>query len=350
MGQILAVAEREALLARHWLERDGRVKDRIKAVLLRDNGLTYNEIARVLFLSEEGVRKQIDDYLSRNAKLKPENGGSSERLSAEQASKLEAHLEETLYLRTCDIVEYVKKTFGIDYSVGGLTKWLHQHGFSYHKPVGVPAKADGDAQKAWIAWYEAFKTSRGFNEKILFMDGVHPSHAVRFTSGWIRKGERRDIPTNGSQRRLNVLGALDLEDMAIYTQDYDAINAEAIIIFLTYLLAIHSGYVVHIILDRARYHTCAAVEAWIAENPRLQLHFLPPYSPHLNTIERVWKLMHEHTVNNTYSPPSSSSPKKSKPSSQKPSQIRRTSGSIGSPTTSRRDMHPAFPTLEERGV
>jgi transposase len=33
-----------------------------------------------------------------------------------------------------------------------------------------------------------------------------------------------------------------------------------------------------------------------------KLHFLPAYSPNLNTIERVWKIMHEHTVNNAYAP------------------------------------------------
>ena len=114
----------------------------------------------------------------------------------------------------------------VAYSVRGLTKWLKQHGFTYHKPVGVPAKADGEAQKAWIVWYEKFKKSLQDNEKILFMDGVHPTHAVRFACGSIKKGGRMEIPTNGSQRRLNILGALDLEDMAIHTQEYETINAE----------------------------------------------------------------------------------------------------------------------------
>ena len=52
------------------------------------------------------------------------------------------------------------------------------------------------------------------------MDGVRPTHAVRFACCWIKKGGRMEIPTNGSQRRLNILGALDLEDMAIHTQEY----------------------------------------------------------------------------------------------------------------------------------
>jgi len=180
-------------------ELDGRVRDRIKAVLLRDDGMSYGDIARVLFLSNEGVRLQIEDYLRQSGKLQPKNGGSQPRLTDEQAKQLEAHLDETLYTRTRDIVAYVKQTFGVAYSVRGLTKWLRQHGFTYHKPVGVPAKADGEAQKAWIVWYEELENSLRDNEKLLFMDGVHPTHAVRFACGWIRKGGRMEIPIKAAK-------------------------------------------------------------------------------------------------------------------------------------------------------
>jgi len=302
MGTILDANERSELLARHRRERDGRIKDRIKAVLLRDDGLSYGEIARVLFLTDEGVRQQVEDYLKENGKLAPENGGSVARLTDEDAQKLEAHLNERLYVRTCDIVEYVFKTFGVSYSVRGMTKWLKQHGFTYHKPVGVPAKADGEAQKAWITWYEKLKNSLRDNEKILFLDGVHPTHAVRFACGWIKKGVRKEIPTNGSQKRMNIFGALDLADMKIHKQEYATLDTEALINFLKYLLASLPGFVLHIILDQAGYHTNPAVAAWLAQQPRIRLHFLPAYSPNLNVIERLWKILHEHTVNNVYSP------------------------------------------------
>ncbi len=101
---------------------------------------------------------------------------------------------------------------------------------------------------------------------------------------------------------MNILGALDLADMAVHTQTYETIDADAIIAFFITLLSALPGITLNIILDRARYHTCAAVEARAAENPRIKLHFLPAYSPNLNTIERLWKIMHEHTVNNVFSP------------------------------------------------
>jgi len=61
MGTILNAEERKELLVSHTRARDGRVKDRIKAVLLRDDGMSYSEIARVLFLSDETGRQQIED-------------------------------------------------------------------------------------------------------------------------------------------------------------------------------------------------------------------------------------------------------------------------------------------------
>jgi hypothetical protein len=69
MGTILNAEVRKDLLVRHRGERDGRVRDRIEAVLLRDGGISYGEIARVLFLSDEGVRQQIEDYLRQNGKF-----------------------------------------------------------------------------------------------------------------------------------------------------------------------------------------------------------------------------------------------------------------------------------------
>ena len=132
------------------------------------------------------------------------------------------------------------------------------------------------------------------------MDGVHPSHAVRFMRGWIRKGVRKEIPTNASQKRLNILGALNLESMTLHRREYDTLNAENVIAFLTFLLAAMPRGLLHVILDRGRYQHCEAVWAFARENPRLRLHYLPPYSPNINAIEPAWKIMHEHTTNNRY--------------------------------------------------
>ena len=87
--------------------------------------------------------------------------------------------------------------------------------------VGFLVVADDVIQ--FVQDYEKLKKTLLDDDHIVFMDGVHPTHAVRFTRGWIKKGVRREIPTNGSQKRLNILGALDLEKMTLKSQVYDTI-------------------------------------------------------------------------------------------------------------------------------
>ena len=298
---IISPEVREQLLKQHRKERDGRIKDRIKAVILRDDDWSLEAIAEALLISHEGVRQHLLDYAA-SGKLKPENGGSEGLLNEVQTSELLVHLDTQVYVKVSEICAYVHTKYGTRYSVRGMTDWLKRHGFTFHQPCGIPAKADAQAQKAFVAEYENIKKTLGPDDQIMFMDGVHPSHAVRFVRGWIRKGVKREIPTNASQKRINILGALNLEKMTLHRQEYETLNADAVVAFLTFLLASMPRGLLHIILDRGRYQHCAAVWAFAAVNPRLKLHYLPPYSPNINAIEPAWKIMHEHTTNNRYHP------------------------------------------------
>lgn len=300
-GTLLTSEVRTQLLFQHKRERDGRVKDRIKAVILRDDDWSLCAIAEALLISEEGVRLHLKDYAA-TGKLKPENGGSDGFLSQTQSAALVAHIEQHLYVKASQVVAHVHEAYGIRYSVRGMTDWLKRHDFTFHQPCGTPAKADANAQQAFVAHYEALKAGLGDEEQIVFLDGVHPTHAVRFMRGWIRRGQRREIPTNGSQKRMNILGALNLETMKLYSREYPTLNAENAVDFLLFLLARMPRGTLHVILDRGRYLHCEAIWALAAKNPRLQLHYLPSYSPNLNAIERLWKIMHEHTTNNRYYP------------------------------------------------
>src|SRR5271170_3855858 len=101
-GTILSPEDRKRLLNQHKKERDGRIKDRIKAVLLRDDDWSLRAIAEALFLTEEGVRQHLLDYAA-SGKLKPDNGGSEGFLNEVQTAGLLAHLDDHLYVKACDI-------------------------------------------------------------------------------------------------------------------------------------------------------------------------------------------------------------------------------------------------------
>ena len=89
----LTAKERQNLIQRHRKESDKQVCDRIKAVLVYDDGYSHSEIAKILLLGDETIRRHIEDYLNKK-KLKPENGGSESQLNDSESQKLFAHLSE----------------------------------------------------------------------------------------------------------------------------------------------------------------------------------------------------------------------------------------------------------------
>jgi transposase len=291
--------ERAELKAQHKLERDGRIRDRIKAVLLYDKEWTCTEIAEALLLTEGAIRKHISEYQF-TKKLKPKSGGSQERMSLWQSDRLKKHLEEHVYLYVKDITFYLKSLWDVTYSIAGLTHWLKRNGFSYKKPCLVPGKADSEKQKEWLAGYEKLKETLPLTETICFIDGVHPTHNVQLAYGWIKKGISKEIRANSGRARINLAGSIDILSHKVVIQEDKTLNAEATIRFFKKLeLAYPDKSRVHVFSDNAGYYRNRLVTKYL-ETSKIDLHFLPPYSPNLNPIERLWKWMKEKTVYNAY--------------------------------------------------
>lgn len=110
-------------------------------------------------------------------------------------------------------------------------------------------------------------------------------------------------PTRSS---VGYYGAVRLRDgKFIYKAEWDKFNGETFFSFLKYLRRVssHSGRKVIIINDNARYHHARMHKTWREKcSEKFELMFLPPYSPELNPIERVWKLTRRMAVHNRYFP------------------------------------------------
>lgn len=208
--KIFITEQQKAELERlHDSSRDGRVRDRIKAILLASEGWSSAMIAQALRLHQTTIDHHISEFLNKG-KLKPENGGSDSKLSAEQTAFLISQLSDNLFHHTRDVIAFVTRTWNIIFSIPGMNKWLHRNGFTYKKPSGVPHKLSEEKQRQFIEYYKELKTTVG-DEPILFIDGVHPTQATKISYGWIRKGQKKAVKTTGSRTRLNIMGALNLK-------------------------------------------------------------------------------------------------------------------------------------------
>jgi transposase len=181
-----------------------------------------------------------------------------------------------------------------------MTHWLQRQGFSYKQPKGTSAKADAAKQAIFISAYQKLMNATPEEEPILFGDGVHPMMATKLSYGWIRKGQDKCLPTTASRTRVNLFGALDLATMSADTTSHKTIDSKAMGEHFSALRAHYpNAPKLHIILDQGPYNTSKKTQE-AAEKHGIVLHFLPPYSPNLNPIERLWKIMNEHVRNNRF--------------------------------------------------
>jgi len=295
----LTQQEKSALELLHKKCRDKRECDRIKAVLLSDEGWSSVMIAQALRKHNASIARHLNDYTN-DRKLKSENGDSKSNLTAVQTEEVNQHLMEKTYRYSYQIVDYILNTHKIRFSVSGLNKWLHNNGFSYKMPKGVPHKFDSEKQSQFIEYYQSLK-AQVTDEPILFIDAMHPTQATKVSCGWIKKGQDKTIETTGSRTRLNIVGAIDLNDIgSALVNRYEKVNGETMQQFFEEIKQKHpSKKEIHIILDGAGYHKSKDLIDK-AKQLKIKLHYLPPYSPNLNPIERLWKVMNEHVRNNQY--------------------------------------------------
>ncbi len=94
------------------------------------------------------------------------------------------------------------------------------------------------------------------------MDAMYPTQATKVSYGWIRKGQDKAIETTGSRTRLNIISAVDLNNIAnAKVKHYDKVNSETIQQFLSELrLHDTSDKRINLILDGAAYHRANAVK------------------------------------------------------------------------------------------
>ena len=294
--------QRLELIAKHRRERSSRYADRIKTILWRDEGISHAEIAHRLFRDEDMVRhyekvfheRGLDALLSDN--FKSYDG----KLELSEEKQLYDYVSTHLFLDVAPIQAYVYEQFGVAYSSTGMRELLHRIGFTYKKTSHAPGKVDEDKQRSFIAMFHKLMQVKDADTPVLFMDAVHPSYNSMPAYGWIVKGERLEISASTGRDRININGALDAETHETIVLECESVNAQAAVALLEKIEAHYpNAPVIHVFCDNAGYNHSNLVQEYLKRS-RINLEYLPPYSPNLNLIERLWRFMHKQTSYNRY--------------------------------------------------
>jgi transposase len=283
-------------------ERDKRHAYRINVLLLLDAGWTHQQIADALFLDDSTVRDYEQQYRTDglDALLSDEHRGGTAKLTQSQERELDAHVDAHLYSTAAEVCAHIEVTYGVSYTEQGVRDLLERLGFTYKKTKLIPGKADAEKQEAFLVQMKALKAKMAENDELCYLDGVHPQHNSKPANGWIKKGKEKQLLSNTGRERININGALNPRNHDVIFREDKSINAESTIKLFVQLEGHYPNAPnIYAIADNAKYYRNKAVKAYLGTS-RIRLIFLPPYSPNLNLIERLWKHLKKQRCNNKY--------------------------------------------------
>lgn len=276
-------------------------EERIQAIQLIEQGYTKREVANILQVTEAAVYGWQKSYQEGGlAALSTKIASGRKRLlSDEQMLKLARmlrmnprQLEFDFGLWTRKRVrEMIFREFGIDYTEQNVGKVLKLLGFSPQKPVYQARQQDEGKRREWTE-----KTFPGISKRaakegasIFFADEAGCRNDHQSGTTWAPIGETPVVRFTAKRESIGMISAISLRGKMSWMIFEGAMNSARFIEFLKELILDIKGKI-FLIVDNVSYHKSAEVKSWVAQHAsRVELFFLPGYSPDLNPDEWVWK-------------------------------------------------------------
>lgn len=273
-------------------------------ILLLDMGKKVKEIADFLFLDDSTIYHIYSGFMENRLaifRMKPSTGRPL-KLDKTQMHEISTHLATARYATSQQVQDYISTNFAIKLSKSAILVLLHRLKFAYRKIKILPPSASDNEQEALIKSYNQLKETVPDDEIIVHIDAVHPTHMAKSGFVWAPCDDKLAILSNDGRKRLNIHGAINLENGEFTFMENLTVNAETTLQLLKKLMNKYENKnKIHIYWDNAKYHYSKVVQEFIAaENGRLVIHKLPAYCPHLNPIERLWHEMHKYVTRNRY--------------------------------------------------
>ena len=181
-----------------------------------------------------------------------------------------------------------------------IRKFMNRHNFRFLKTGHIPAKVNTMQQHSWVddTLKPVIEAAKEGKVHLLFLDAAHFTLQPFLCCLWCVA--RIFIKASPGRNRMNVLGAVNAITKQVSTYiNTTYICSNCLVAFLKQLKQEYGDKPIAIVLDNARYQHCFLVTAF-AKSLGIHLLFLPPYSPNLNIIERLWKFTKKQILNAQY--------------------------------------------------
>lgn len=278
-----------------------RIKRKLMAVRMHDLNVPHNAIAKTLNISDDTITNYLRLYEAEGL------AGLCESRYFQPVSKVAPYfdeikksLDEQPVLTVKEASARIEKISGVSLSETQTRRIMRQLGLQYRKAASVPGGADPQLQLDFLAQelLPRLEEAKKGERRVFFVDASH--FVLGAFLGMIWCFTRIFIPTASGRKRYNVLGAVETRNHDLVTlQTTGSINATVVCEFLRKIDKAYPKEEITLVMDNARYQYNKQVQG-LAAALGIELLYLPPYSPNLNLIERVWKLVKSKCLRNRY--------------------------------------------------
>jgi transposase len=284
-------------------ERRANARIRRRVIFQLKRGIAPGVIAETLGVDRSSVyrwKKAYDDG-GLSALESKTSEGRRPKLSITDATKLRAlilgsdprQLQFEFALWTREMVGVlIERQFGVVLSKSSVGRLLRSLGLSPQRPIWRAYQADPDAIERWKTeeYPKIKRAAKRAGGLVFFADEAGIRADYHGGTTWGEVGVTPIVKTTGARYSVNMLSAVSAQGHLHFMLAEGTVNAAVFIEYCKRLMHDYPQHPIFLIVDGHPTHRAKATTEWVkSTGGRLQLFFLPAYSPQLNPDEWVWK-------------------------------------------------------------
>ena len=292
--------------------KDGDRKTRYLIVLNLNDGRSVTDIAKALRVSRSTVYRVaakfredgedgLIDHRESNGEEKLDDAFLSTLWEVVQSCPLDHGWKRPTWTREM-LVQTMKKRTGVSIHVSTMSVALAKIGARRGRPKPtVESTWSRRAKNRRLREIRELVEGLPKNEVAVYEDEVDIHLNPKIGLDWMVSGQQKEVLTPGQNEKRYLAGALNARTGELIWAESDRKNS---LLFIELLWMLHERYPhakkIHVILDNYSIHHTEEVAKSLATaaGKRFRLHFLPPYCPDHNKIEREWQDLHANVTRN----------------------------------------------------
>lgn len=306
----LSRSEKRKLRVQIQREADAGLRTRMSIILHLSRGHPAVETAKALHVARSTVYRVADRFrvwgfvglVDRREDNGPPGVGDAFLLQLRQAvsqTPLEYGFARPTWTQEL-LCEALAEVTGVRVSQTTMSRCLRLIGAKRKRPRPVlRCPWSKRRQTRRLRRIEKLVASLPENEVAVYADEVDIHLNPKIGYDWMPRGQQKAVVTPGQNQKRYVAGALDVRTGRVRWVSATQKRSGLFIDLLKRLRRVYpKASMIHVIVDNYSIHDSRQTRLALAAMPNVRLHFLPPYSPSFNPIERLWLDLHAEVTRN----------------------------------------------------